>query len=234
MIRAGAASTEAGRALLAKAKDRASERLEAAAADIAYEGGRFVVLGTDRSVALEELATAEAPLAADATHRSRHIAYPNGSHVCEVEIDPKTGVVEVLRYVAIDDVGRAVNPMIVHGQTAGGAAQGLGQALFERCVYERGTGQLLTASFLDYALPRAEDLPEFETWLDGVPTEGNPLGVKGAGEAGTVAAPCAAMGAVLDALAPLGIDHLDMPATPERVWNAIRAAMARASRTHGP
>jgi aerobic carbon-monoxide dehydrogenase large subunit len=225
MIRAGAASMEAGRALLAQAKERASERLEAAAADIAYESGRFVVLGTDRSVSLEELA-AEAPLAADAKHRNERIAYPNGSHACEVEIDPETGTITILRYVAVDDVGRAVNPMIVHGQTIGGAAQGLGQALFERCVYEKETGQLLTASFLDYALPRAVDLPEFQTWLDDMPTAGNELGVKGAGEAGIVAAPCAVMSAVLDALAPTGVTHLDMPATPERVWTAIQEARA--------
>jgi aerobic carbon-monoxide dehydrogenase large subunit len=225
MIKAGGAIVEAGRALLAKAMERAGERLEASPEDIAYRHGRFVVVGTDRSVALAELA-AEGPLAADARHRNDAFVWPNAAHVCEVEIDPETGAVEIVRYVGVDDVGRAVNPMIVHGQTMGGAAQGLGQALLERCVYEPGSGQLLTGSLMDYALPRAEDLPRFETHLEDVPTATNPLGVKGAGEAGTVAAPCAAMSAVLDALASLGVSHLDMPATPERVWTAIQAARA--------
>jgi carbon-monoxide dehydrogenase large subunit len=173
-------------------------------------------------VSLFELA-AEAPLAADANHYNERVAWPNGAHVCEVEVDPETGFVEILRYVAVDDVGRAVNPAIVHGQTIGAVAQGLGQGLFERCVYDPATGQLLTGSLMDYALPRAADLPPIETWIEDVPTATNALGVKGAGEAGTVAAPCAAMSAVLDALAPLGVTHLDMPAVPEAVWRAIRA-----------
>jgi carbon-monoxide dehydrogenase large subunit len=226
MIRAGAATLEAARALIDKAIERAAERLEAAAADLVYRDGRFVVAGTDRGVALAELA-AEAPLAAEARHRNEAVAYPNGTHLCELEIDPETGAWAILRYLAVEDVGRAVNPAVVHGQTAGGAAQGLGQVLAERCLFDAETGQPLAASLMEYALPRAADLPQFETHLADVPTLGNPLGVKGAGEAGIVAAPCAAMSALLDALAPLGIAHLDLPATPERIWQAIRAAKSK-------
>ena len=159
---------------------------------------------------------------ADSHHKNDLVAWPNGCHICEVEVDPETGAFQLVRYVAVDDVGRAVNPTIVDGQTMGAVAQGLGQALFEHCVYDRDTGQLLSGSFMDYQLPRAEDLPRFETWLDDIPTATNALGVKGAGEAGTVAAPCAAISAVLDALAPLGVTHIDMPATPGRIWEAIR------------
>jgi carbon-monoxide dehydrogenase large subunit len=223
MIKAGGATVEAIRALIAKGRARAGDRLEATVADIVYAGGRFVIAGTDRSVGLAELA-AEAPLAADSHHRNELVAWPNGCHVCEVEVDPETGAVTLVRYVAVDDVGRAVNPMIVDGQTMGAVAQGLGQALFEHCVYDRNSGQLMSGSLMDYALPRADDLPPLETWLDDIPTETNALGVKGAGEAGTVAAPCAAIGAVLDALGPLGVTHIDMPATPARVWAAINGA----------
>ena len=223
MVRAGSAAFEAMQLLIAEGRSRASAHLEAAVEDIVYSAGRFVVAGTDRSVGLEELAGVQ-PLSAEKLHRNEQVTWPNGCHVCEVEIDPETGQSVLLRYVAVDDVGRAVNPMIVHGQTMGAVAQGLGQALFEHCIYERDSGQLLSGSLMDYSLPRAEDLPDIETWLDDTPTRTNALGVKGAGEAGTVAAPCAAISAVLDALAPLGVTHLDMPATPARVWQAIQDA----------
>ncbi|MGA8820783.1 MAG: molybdopterin cofactor-binding domain-containing protein, partial [Xanthobacteraceae bacterium] len=223
MVRAGSAAFEAMQLLIAEGRSRASAYLEAAVEDIVYSAGRFVVAGTDRSVGLEELAGVQ-PLSAEKLHRNEHVTWPNGCHVCEVEIDPETGQSVLVRYVAVDDVGRAVNPMIVHGQTMGAVAQGLAQALFEHCIYERGSGQLLSGSLMDYSLPRAEDLPDIETWLDDTPTRTNALGVKGAGEAGTVAAPCAAISAVLDALAPLGVTHLDMPATPARVWQAIQDA----------
>ena len=223
MVRAGSAAFEAMQLLIAEGRSRASAYLEAAVEDIVYSAGRFVVAGTDRSVGLEELAGVQ-PLSAEKLHRNEQVTWPNGCHVCEVEIDPETGQSVLVRYVAVDDVGRAVNPMIVHGQTMGAVAQGLGQALFEHCIYERGSGQLLSGSLMDYSLPRAEDLPDIETWLDDTPTRTNALGVKGAGEAGTVAAPCAAISAVLDALAPLGVTHLDMPATPARVWQAIQDA----------
>jgi aerobic carbon-monoxide dehydrogenase large subunit len=223
MIKAGGAAFDAMQLLIAEGRTRASAHLEAAAEDIVYTRGRFVVAGTDRSVGFEELA-AKQPLSADMLHRNEKVAWPNGCHVCEVEIDPETGRSILVRYVAVDDVGRAVNPMIVDGQTMGAVAQGLGQALFEHCVYERSSGQLLSGSLMDYGLPRADDLPNIETWLDDIPTQTNALGVKGAGEAGTVAAPCAAMSAVLDALVPLGVTDFDMPATPARVWAAIQQA----------
>jgi aerobic carbon-monoxide dehydrogenase large subunit len=226
MIRAGGAALEALQLLIAEGRARASAHLEASADDIVYSGGRFVVAGTDRDVGLEDLAASE-PLSAEKLHRNEAVTWPNGCHVCEVEIDPETGQSVLIRYVAVDDVGRAVNPMIVHGQTMGAVAQGLGQALFEHCIYERGSGQLLSGSLMDYCLPRAGDLPEIETWLDDTPTRTNALGVKGAGEAGTVAAPCAAISAVLDALAPLGVKHIDMPATPARVWQAIQDAQGK-------
>jgi aerobic carbon-monoxide dehydrogenase large subunit len=223
IIKAGGAAFDAMQLLIAEGRTRASAHLEAAAEDIVYTRGRFVVAGTDRSVGFEELA-AKQPLSADMLHRNEKVAWPNGCHVCEVEIDPETGRSILVRYVAVDDVGRAVNPMIVDGQTMGAVAQGLGQALFEHCVYERSSGQLLSGSLMDYGLPRADDLPNIETWLDDIPTQTNALGVKGAGEAGTVAAPCAAMSAVLDALVPLGVTDFDMPATPARVWAAIQQA----------
>jgi aerobic carbon-monoxide dehydrogenase large subunit len=223
MIKAGGATVEAGRTLLDLARQRAGDALEAPIEDLSYAAGRFTVTGTDRFVTLASLA-ATAPLTAEAHHHNDLVAWPNGAHVCEVEIDPETGFVALIRYLAVDDVGIAVNPMIVHGQTMGAVAQGLGQALFEHCVYDKDSGQLLSGSFMDYALPRAGDLPPIETTLKGIPTKNNVLGVKGAGEAGTVAAPCAAISAVLDALSPLGIAHIDMPATPQRVWEAIAAA----------
>jgi carbon-monoxide dehydrogenase large subunit len=223
MIRAGGAAFEAMQLLIAEGHTRASAYLEASAEDIVYSAGRFVIAGTDRGVGLDEIAAIQ-PLSAEKLHRNEAVTWPNGCHVCEVEIDPETGHSVLMRYVAVDDVGRAVNPMIVHGQTMGAVAQGLGQALFEHCIYERGSGQLLSGSLMDYSLPRAEDLPNIETWLDDTPTRTNALGVKGAGEAGTVAAPCAAISAVLDALAPFGVTHIDMPATPARVWQAIQEA----------
>jgi carbon-monoxide dehydrogenase large subunit len=223
MIKAGGAAFDAMQLLIAEGRARASAQLEAAAEDIVYTRGRFVVAGTDRGIGFDELA-AKQRLSADKLHRNEKVAWPNGCHICEVEIDPDTGQSVLVRYVAVDDVGRAVNPMIVHGQTMGAVAQGLGQALFEHCVYDRGSGQLLSGSLMDYSLPRAADLPNLETWLDDIPTGNNSLGVKGAGEAGTVAAPCAAISAVLDALAPLGVSGINMPATPARVWAAIEQA----------
>jgi carbon-monoxide dehydrogenase large subunit len=223
MIKAGGAAFDAMQLLIAEGRARASTHLEASVEDIVYARGRFVVAGTDRGVGLGELASKQR-LAADKLHVNTKVAWPNGCHVCEVEIDPDTGRSLLVRYVAVDDVGRAINPMIVHGQTMGAVAQGLGQALFEHCVYDRSSGQLLSGSLMDYSLPRAADLPNIETWLDDIPTGNNALGVKGAGEAGTVAAPCAAISAVLDALAPLGVTGIDMPATPARVWAAIQQA----------
>jgi carbon-monoxide dehydrogenase large subunit len=150
--------------------------------------------------------------------------FPNGCHIAEVEIDPETGVVTLERYTAVDDYGRLINPLLTAGQVHGGVAQGVGQALFEHTVYEPGSGQLLSGSLMDYALPRADNLPPFDLTLAELPTSANPLGVKGSGQAGCIAAPQTIINAVVDALAPLGIDHIDMPVTLERVWRAIRAA----------
>jgi carbon-monoxide dehydrogenase large subunit len=150
--------------------------------------------------------------------------FPNGCHVCEVEIDPETGMTRVLRYVVVDDVGTVINPLTLAGQIHGGVAQGIGQAFTEHLVYDEASGQLLTGSLMDYGLPHADEVCAFELAENPVPTRTNPLGVKGAGEAGNVGALAAIMNAVVDALAPLGITHIDMPATPEKVWRAIRSA----------
>jgi aerobic carbon-monoxide dehydrogenase large subunit len=150
------------------------------------------------------------------------VVFPSGCHVAEVEIDPDTGATTLLRYTAVDDYGRLINPMLTQGQVHGGLAQGIGQALLERTVYDPDSGQLLSGSFMDYALPRADDLPALDVTLAELPTASNPLGVKGSGQAGAIAAPQTVLNAVLDALAPLGVRAFDMPATPERVWQAIR------------
>ena len=152
------------------------------------------------------------------------ITFPNGCHIAEVEIDPETGAVTLERYTAVDDFGTLINPMLTIGQVQGGVAQGIGQAMFEHTVYDPDSGQMLSGSFMDYALPHAEDLPDFDITLSGVPTNANPLGVKGSGQAGAMASPQAIIAAVLDALAPLGVTHIDMPATSERVWQAIQGA----------
>ena len=166
----------------------------------------------------DETLDGEAQFAADG------MTFPNGSHACEVEIDPETGSTRVVGYWAIDDFGRLVNPLLLEGQVQGGLAQGIGQALMEHCVYD-DTGQLISGSFMDYCVPRADDMPPFVIDLvEDYPCTTNPMGIKGAGEAGAVAAPPAVINAILDALAPLGVTHIDMPATPERVWHAIQEA----------
>jgi carbon-monoxide dehydrogenase large subunit len=162
-------------------------------------------------------------LAESAEFAPTAVTFPNGCHICELEIDPETGVVTLDRYSAVEDLGRVINPLLVRGQIHGGVVQGLGQALGEQIVYDRESGQLLTASFMDYTMPRADDVPEFRLATREVPTKVNPLGAKGVGEAGTVGALAATMNAVCDALAPLGITQFDMPATPHRVWAAIAA-----------
>ena len=222
----GPAAVAGADAALKAARELAADRLEAAVADLSYRSGRFTVVGTDRSVELFELAStqAHARIAVHLKHTVDGASWPNGSHVAEVEIDPETGVARVVRYTAVDDVGTVVNPMIVEGQAHGSLAQGIGQALLERTVYS-DDGQLLTASFLDYTMPRADDLPFFTIdTVPGIPSPNNALGAKGAGEMGCVGAPPAVMAALMDALRPLGVRHLDMPATPERLWQAIRAS----------
>jgi carbon-monoxide dehydrogenase large subunit len=207
----------------------AARLLEVAPADIEFRGGRFSVKGTDRSVGLFEAAAA-GPLAAAHTETVRVAGFPYGCQVCEVEIDPETGVVEIARLAAVDDVGRAINPLILHGQTHGGFAQGAGQALLEECRYDPESGQMLSASFMDYAMPRADHFPEFATELSEVPSPTNPLGVRAGGEGGTTPALAAVANAIADALAELGVRHIELPATPERVWRAIRAARESAPR----
>ena len=221
-------------AVIEKGRRAASEALEAAPADIVFETGRFSIAGTDRGIGILELAATQRARAAGgedaATLDAAEVAeikthtFPNGCHIAEVEVDPDTGQVAVLRYSVADDMGRTVNPMIVRGQVHGGVAQGFGQAVLENTVYDPDSGQLLSGSFMDYALPRADDLPDIEVELIEVPCGTNPLGVKGAGEAGAVGSPPAVINAILDALAPLGVAHIDMPATPERVWRAVQAA----------
>jgi len=233
----GKVMVDASDQIIAKGKAIASHLLEAAEADVEFAAGRFTVAGTDRSIGIFEVARAaergDVPddlagsLAGAGQYVGRLPAYPNGSAVCEVEIDPATGVVVIARYSVVDDVGRVINPMIVHGQTHGGIAQGVGQVLMENCVYDEGTGQLLSGSFMDYCMPRADDLPFFATEGNEVITAGNPLGVKGGGESGTTGALAVVMSAIVDALEMYGITEFQMPATPERVWRAIRDAKLR-------
>jgi aerobic carbon-monoxide dehydrogenase large subunit len=213
-----------------KAKQVAAELLEAADVDVTFDAGRFTIAGTDRSISLAEVARAATvdgnELVESGEFTPTAVTFPNGTHICEVEIDPDTGVAEVVRYCAVEELGRVLNPLLVAGQTHGGVAQGVGQAMAEQIVHDPQTGQMVTASFMDYIMPRADDLPDIEMTTREVPTKVNPLGAKGVGEAGTVGAMAAAMNAVNDALAPLGIRHFDMPATPYRVWKAIAQARA--------
>ncbi len=217
----------AARMLAQQLKELAADELEAGAGDIELIDGSARVVGTDRRVSYAELAGRaqdKARLQAQTVVKSEENTYPNGTHVCEVEIDPETGLSQVIRYTIIDDFGVVVNPTLLAGQIHGGVAQGIGQALIEHTVYD-AEGQLLTATFNDYALPRAEDFPFFHFETRNIPCKWNPLGIKGAGEAGTIGAAPAAMNAVQDALMrAYGIRHIDMPATPLRIWEAIQAA----------
>jgi carbon-monoxide dehydrogenase large subunit len=205
----------ASKRLIEGGRQAAAERLEVGMEDIEYRDGRFYIQGTDRSLALFELA----PLAAEEDFSGRIPASPGGCAVCELEVDPETGTIQLLRYVSVDDVGQAVNPMIVDGQTHGGIAQGIGQALMEGAVFD-ASKQLLTGSFMDYGFPRAEQLPRFETGLMEDPTRGNPLRIKGGGEGGVVPATAAVINALCDAL---GVDDVPMPATPQRLWEILKA-----------
>ncbi|HEV2300125.1 MAG TPA: xanthine dehydrogenase family protein molybdopterin-binding subunit [Stellaceae bacterium] len=221
--------------IIDKGRKIAGFLLETGEADIEFAGGRFRVVGTDREIGIFEVAAAAAsrtdlppelqgPLAAVCDEARPVASFPYGTQICEVEVDPETGAVEILRHSAVDDVGRAVNPLILHGQTHGGIAQGVGQALLEDCRYDPGSGQLLAGSFMDYAMPRADTLPALATELSEVPTPSNRLGVRSGGEGGTTPALAAVVNAIVDALSELGVSHIEMPATPERVWRAIKAA----------
>jgi len=231
--------------VMAKASDQIVEKgtriaawlLEAAPADVEFSGRRFGVKGTDRSVDLFEAAAAalrrdapeacRGPLDGTSDETMPLPSFPYGAAVCEVEVDPETGAVEVVRYTTVDDCGRAVNPMILHGQTHGGIAQGVGQALWESCAYDAETGQLLSSTLMEYALPRADMLPAFTTEISEVPSTSHPLGLRGGGEGGTTPALGAVVNAIIDALADLGVEHIEMPATAERVWQAIQDAERR-------
>src|SRR5580700_1107411 len=210
----------------------ASHVLEAAVEDIDFIAGRFEVKGTDRSVGIFELAKAalersdlpedlRGPLQGTSDETVNLAAFPYGCHVCEVEVDPDTGVAEIVRYSAVDDCGRAINPLIVHGQIHGGIVQGVGQALWEQVVYDPENGQLLSGTFMDYAMPKADRLPFFTTELSEVPSPTHPLGMRPAGEGGTTPALAVVVNAIVDALSEFGVSHIEMPATPERVWRAI-------------
>jgi carbon-monoxide dehydrogenase large subunit len=225
MMMSGAAIAQASDLVIKQARTVASEELEAAEADLEFSNGNFVVAGTDKQVSLLDLAKKH-PGRLNVSHVTEVIpsAFPNGCHVCEVEIDPETGNVEIVRYNSVNDFGTVVNPMLVEGQIHGGVVQGMGQCLMEEARYDE-SGQLLTGSFMDYALPHFTDFPAPVGWKSHpVPATTNPLGVKGCGEAGCAGAMTSVMNAILDALAPLGIRHFDMPASPQRVWQAIRDA----------
>jgi aerobic carbon-monoxide dehydrogenase large subunit len=234
MRMAGIVMGKASDDIIEKGKKIASHMLETAEEDIAFAAGRYTVKGTDRSVGLFDVAAAAAdgksvpeelrrPLAATCDETIKQLGFPYGAHVCEVEIDPLTGALDLVSYTAVDDVGRAINPMVLDGQTHGGAVQGIGQVLWEQCVYD-ADGQYLSASFMDYAMPRADMLPSFTTELSQVLTPTNPLGVRGGGEGGTTGALGTVVNAVVDALADFGVTHIDMPLTPEKIWQAIHTS----------
>jgi carbon-monoxide dehydrogenase large subunit len=236
IMSSGTAIVEAAAKVIEQGRQIASHVLEASAADIEFKDGSFVIAGTDRAVGIMDLAERirggidlpeGVPASLDVRHVSEGTAatFPNGCHVAEVEIDPDTGVIAVVKYSCVNDFGTVINPMIVEGQLHGGAVQGIGQALMEMTVYD-AEGQLLTGSYMDYALPRAGDVPAFTVASHPVPATTNPLGVKGCGEAGCAGALTSVMNAVVDALSDYGIRHIDMPATPFRVWQAIQAAVA--------
>ncbi len=237
MVVGGNALKAAAEAMIEKAKKLAAAMLEADAADLEFKEGNFRVAGTDKIIALVDVAKASyAPMGPitgkfgiglDAERQPSAPtppSHPNGAHVCELEVDPETGEVHVDRYYVVDDLGRIINPMIVRGQQMGGVVQGIGQALMEHQVYDRQSGQLLTGSFQDYAMPHASAMPNVECALEEIPCKTNPLGVKGIGESGTIGAPPTVINAVIDALRPLGVEQIDMPATPLRVWEAIQRA----------
>ena len=231
---AGALMVETSRTVIDKARRIAAAMLDVPAADISFSDGLFVAPKSNRRLTLLDIAKAidalpSLPddlrkLGAEATFTGRIPAYPTGAAVCEAEVDPETGTIDVRRYTSIDDGGQAINPLILHGQVHGGVAQGVGQAMLEACVYEPGSGQLLSASFLDYGMPRADHFPPMDVELTEDPTHGNALRVKGGGEAGITPSSAVLMNAVMDALSAIGIEHMDMPATPQRVWHAIRTA----------
>ena len=209
--------------MIAQARRAAAAMLEVAERDVEFRDGLFAAANSNRRLSMFDVAQ-HAPLAAEAAFTGRLPAFPTGAAVCELEVDPETGAIEISRYVTVDDVGQPINPLILHGQVHGGIVQGVGQALVEGVMYAPQSGQMLTGSFMDYGMPRADMLPSFDTALTEDPTAGNPLRIKGAGESGITPSLAAVMNALADALAPLGVTEVAMPATPYRVWEAIRNA----------
>jgi carbon-monoxide dehydrogenase large subunit len=221
-------------AAVAPSKTAANDTLEVSEQDVEFARQRFLVKGTDRSVGLFEAAAwvlgndlppeLRGPLTGVCDQVMSIPSFAYTCAVCEVEVDPETGVVEIVRYTSIDDCGRAVNPMLIHGQSHGGIAQGIGQALWEECFYDRGSAQVLTASLMDYAIPRADSLPHFQTEISEVPSTTNPLGMRGGSEGGITPGLAVVANAIVDALTEFGIEHIELPATPERVWHSIRSS----------
>jgi carbon-monoxide dehydrogenase large subunit len=235
----GTAIAQASDKVIENGKQIAAQVLEASASDIEFKSGCFVIAGTDRSIPIMELAQRlragmklpdGVPTSLDVTHVTEQVpgTYPNGCHIAEVEIDPDTGLTRVVKYSAVNDFGTVINPMLVEGQIQGGVVQGLGQVLLEGAVYD-ADGQLVTGSFMDYAMPRAHDAPMIEVANHPVPTKTNPIGAKGCGEAGTSGGLPAVANAVIDALSEYGIRHLEMPMTPARIWQAIQDAKRKQS-----
>ncbi len=243
MVVGGNALKAAADAIVEKGKKLAADMMEADAGDVVFADGQYRVTGTDKVISIIDVAKASyAPmgpitdkhgvgLESTGSFSPNPPSHPNGSHVCEVEVDPETGEVTIDRYHVVDDLGRIINPMIVRGQIQGGVVQGIGQALMEHQVYDRDSGQLLTGSFMDYAMPRAGDMPDIDANMEEIPCKTNPLGVKGIGESGTIGAPPTIINAVIDALRPLGVEAIDMPASPLRVWEAIQRANGKAAKS---
>jgi carbon-monoxide dehydrogenase large subunit len=223
--------------IIAKARRIAAHLMEASVGDVEFEDGIFKVAGTDKQKAFAEVSLAayvphnfphdelDPGLEESAFYDPKNFTYPAGCHIVEVEVDPETGVVEVKAVTAADDVGIVINPMLVDGQLHGGLAQGIGQALLEHGIYDEH-GQLVTGSYMNYCMPRAADFPSFNVGFHVTECTHNPLGVKGCGEMGAIGVPPAVVNAVIDALTPHGVKHIDMPLTPEKVWRAIRSAKA--------
>ena len=241
LVVGGSALNKASDKIILKGRKIAAHQFEAALEDIVFENGEFSVSGTDRKKSFSEIAGAayvpfdfpleelEPGLEEQAYYDPVNFTYPGGAHICEVEIDPDTGVVRLDRYTAVDDVGTVINPMIVEGQLQGGIVQGVGQALFEHGVYDEQSGQLMSGSFMDYCMPRADNLPNMVIQPHSTTCAHTPMGVKGCGECGTIGSPAAVINAVVDALKPLGVSHVDMPASPNRIWNIINHSSVRAA-----
>jgi carbon-monoxide dehydrogenase large subunit len=233
----GCALRAAADVVIEKARHMAAALMEAAAEDVEFAEGAFRIAGTDRAMTMTDVAKAfyypmgitdkfGVGLEGSGTFTTEPPNHPNGCHICELEIDPQTGAVAIDRYTIVDDVGIVINPLICAGQVHGGLAQGIGQALLEHALYDRASGQFLSGSFMDYGMPRADMFPDFKTRFEEIPATTNPLGIKGIGEAGAIGAPATIVNAIIDALTPLGIAHIDMPATPGKIWESVQRATA--------